>query len=299
MDLIRHSSSEITKVISSAVQETRSDKTSFEIEDLYIILQTNPHDSGAALLLAEKLREQQKLSEALKVLVNTVKIDNGFETLKAIAKTEYELGQEDEALVHYQDAMLVAPEDDPSLFEIFKNVGNIFAKRGDLDSAEDSYNKAHRLQPDSDVLYVNLGTLFVQKQLWDEALEKFRTALTLNMFNDKAWVGLAIGHRMKADFELAWGNIEAALEYNPLNEVALTLALDWGSHDGREFRALELIRNFLVEGGWSEKLSLAFCWLSWRRGDTLIANMELERLLAVNPANENALKLLMEIRASA
>jgi tetratricopeptide (TPR) repeat protein len=178
-------------------------------------------------------------------------------------------------------------------------MGNIFVRRGDLDSAEDSYNKAHRINPDSDVLYVNIGTLAIQRGGWDEALDKFRTALHLNSTNDKAWVGLALGHRMKGDFELAWGNVEAALEYNPLNEVALGLALEWSTYDGREFRVLELIRNFLIEGGWNERMSLAFAWLSFRRGERSQASLELERLLAVNPANVQALNLIEEMRRSA
>jgi Tfp pilus assembly protein PilF len=194
---------------------------------------------------------------------------------------------------------MVAPQTGPEFFELFKTLGNIFVRRGDLDSAEDNYNKAHRLNPDSDVLFVNFGTLFIQRASWDEASNRFRRALGINSTNDKAWVGLAICHRMKGDFELAWGNIEAALEYNPLNEVALGLALDWAIQDGREFRALELIRQFLIEGGWNEKMSLAFAWLSWRRGETRIARLELERLLAVNPENTTAIQLVHDMRERA
>lgn len=299
MDLIRLSSSEFQKQdLQPEVGEIKPIRA-LDLEDLYIILQSRPHDSEAALQLAERLRKMGQLSEALKVLRNALKIDNGFTTLTMLAHAEYENGEDDAAMKHYQEAILVAPEESPELFEIFKNVGNIHVRRGDLDLAEDNYNRAHRIQASSDVLFVNMGTLCVQKQAWDEALEKFRAALVLNMFNDKAWVGLAIGHRMKSDRELAWGNLEAALEYNPLNEAALTLALEWGVQEGRESRILEMIRTFLIEGGWNEKMSLAFCWLSWRRGDRVIAEVELERLLAVNPNHENALKLLHEMRASA
>jgi tetratricopeptide (TPR) repeat protein len=299
VDLIRLSSSEFqNQDLHPEIVENRPGRA-LDLEDLYIILQSHPHDSEIALQLANRLKKSGRLSEAIGVLRNALKIDNGFVTLSTLAHAEYENGEDEAALLHYQAAILVASEDSPELFEIFKNLGNIYVRRGDLDSAEDNYNRAHRIQASSDVLFVNMGTLCVQRQAWDEALEKFRAALVLNMFNDKAWVGLAIGHRMKSDRELAWGNLEAALEYNPLNEAALTLALEWGSQEGRESRVLEMIRTFLIEGGWNEKMSLAFCWLSWRRGDRMIAEIELERLLAVNPQHENALKLLHEMRASA
>lgn len=267
-----------------------------ELEDLYCILQIEPNDSLIAFELGRRLREMGRLDEALRVFRGILKIDWRFETLNALAQVEYQMDMIDEAFDHLQQAVVVAPAESDELFDVFKTLGNIFVRRGDFDSAEDSYFKAHRLNPDSDTLHVNLGTLSIQRANWDEALEKFRSALSLNPLNDKAWVGLAIGHRMKGDFELSWGNIEAALEYNPLNEVALGLALDWSTYDGREFRVLELIRNFLIEGGWSERLSMAFAWLSYRRGERDRARLELERLLAVNPENLQALQLLEEIR---
>jgi tetratricopeptide (TPR) repeat protein len=267
-----------------------------DLEDLYCILQVEPNDSFMAMELAKRLRQLGRLDETLKILKGVVKIDYRFETLHALGQVEYQLDKIDESFVHLQAALMIAPEFSLEFFELFKTMGNIFVRRGDLDSAEDSYHKAHRLNPDSDILHVNFGTLSIQRQNWEDACGKFRKALEFNLANDKAWVGLAICHRMKGDHELAWGNIEAALEYNALNEVALGLALDWGTQDGREFRALELIRAFLIEGGWNEKMSLAFAWLSWRRGDTQIALFELERLLAVNPENTTAMQLVHEIR---
>jgi tetratricopeptide (TPR) repeat protein len=267
-----------------------------DLEDLYCILQAEPNNSMAAVDLARRLRARGHSVEAHRILSSVLKIDYRFETLFALGQIKYELDQTDDALNHLEAALLVAPETGVDLFELFKTMGNIFVRKGDFDSAEDCYYRAHRLQPESDVLQVNFGTLAVQRQDWDHACTHFRRALEFKPSNDKAWVGLGLCHRMKSDYELAWGNIEAALEYNPRNEVALGLALDWGTQDGREFRALDLIRSFLISGGWSEKMSLAFAWLSWRRGDAPVARLELERLLAVNPANTAALKLLTEIR---
>lgn len=283
------------EVLTSKIRTT-VEQPGLDLIDLYMILQIDPNDSLIALELAKRLRTMNRLDESARILRNVIKIDYRFETLNALAQVEYQLDEMDLAFSHLQQAILIAPENAEGLFEVFKTLGNIFVRNGDFDSAEDNYFKAHRLNPRSDILHVNLGTLAVQKQNWDEATEKFRAALELNLTNDKAWVGLALCHRMKGDWELSWGNVEAALEYNPLNEVALGLALEWSTYQGREFRALELIRHFLIEGGWNEKLSLAFVWLSYRRGETASAKLELERLLAVNPANEQALELAVDLR---
>lgn len=299
MEIHRLTSSEDHSFVPSTNLATYTEKPTLDLGDLYCILQVDPNDSFIALELARRLRSARRYDEALKVLRGVLKIDYRFETLHALGQVEYECDLVDEAFKHLQDAIMVAPEIGPELFDLFKTLGNIFVRRGDLDSAEDNYNKAHRLNPDSEVLFVNFGTLFIQRASWDEASNRFRRALSINSTNDKAWVGLAICHRMKGDFELAWGNIEAALEYNPLNEVALGLALDWATQDGREFRVLELIRQFLIEGGWNEKMSLAFAWLSWRRGEPQIARLELERLLAVNPDNTTAIQLVHDMREHA
>lgn len=302
MEIYRPTSSETesTRLAQFTTPEiTRTQTPQLELEDLYCILQLQPNDTFMALELARRLREIGRLQEAFRILQGVVKIDYRFETVHALAQVEYQLERIDESFTRLQEALSIAPENSSEFFELFKTMGNIFVRRGDLESAEDSYHKAHRLIPDSDVLQVNFGTLAIQRQQWDSAIEHFRKALGINSSSDKAWIGLAVCHRVKGDHELAWGNLEAALEFNPLNEVALGLALEWGANEGREFRVLDLIRRFLIEGGWNEKMSLAFCWLSWRRGELQIARFELERLLAVNPENAQALQLLEEIRKSA
>ncbi len=268
-----------------------------ELEDLYCILQISPHDSVIAMELARQLVEMNRHDEALKILRSVIKIDSRFESVYALAQVEYALDQLDSSLQHFHEALLIAGGERPELFEIFRTIGNIFVRQGDLETAEENYFKAHRLKMDSDVVWVNLGTVMIHRQNWTEAVDRFRRALAVNPSNDKAWIGLAIGHRMLSDVELAWGNLEAAVQHNPLNDVALVLALEWGAQEGREFRVLEMIRTFLIKGGWNEKLSLAFCWLSWRRGDQDLARLELERLTAVNPQNLRALEMLSEMRA--
>jgi tetratricopeptide (TPR) repeat protein len=271
-------------------------KAEWDLEDFYCVLQIQPHDSWMAMRLAERLVALGRDREALKVLRALERMDSRFETLNALAQTEYALELLEDSFNHLHSALMVAPEDGDELFMAFKTLGNIHVRWGDWDSAEETFSKAHRLKPDSDILQVNFGSLQIQRQRFDLALEHFRCAVQLNSENDKAWVGLALCHRMKGDLELSWGNLEAAIQRNPLNETAMGLLLDWGVHEGRELQVHEYLKDFLVRGGWSEKLSLAFVYTSWRRGDVAVAQLELERLLAVNPSYEPAIKLQLQIR---
>ena len=266
-----------------------------DLTDLYCILQIEPNDSLIALELARQLGELGRRGEAVEIFRRVVKIDYRFRTLFALGCAEYavdEFKRADKALAR---ALQIASATESDLFEVHKLLGNIAVRRGDFEAAEESYNRAHRLQPRSDVLAVNMGTLALQRREWDYALERFRFALLINRANDKAWVGLALGHRIKGDGELAWGNLEAALEYDPRNETALGLVLEWGPPEGRSHRALELIRKYLIAGGWNEQLSLAFAQLAAEFGEIFLARLELERVLAVNPLSEGAERLRIEI----
>lgn len=300
MEILRHSSSPAVGAIApleSAVQSTKS--VELDLEDLFCILQIEPNDSIIAMELARRLNAMGRAPEAVRILKNVVDIDYRFETLSALGHAEYQADLQDDALEHLNQAVLVSPGPSALLFEVFKTLGNIHTRRGDLDLAEDHYHRAHRLNAASDVLHVNLGTLAIQRHQWDDAHARFSEALTLNPANDRARVGLSLVHRAKGDVELAWGNLESALELNPLNEAALGLALDWGVNAGSEARVLEFLRDFLVEGGWNERFSLAFAYLSARRGDVFLARLELERVLAVNPENKAALEMMQSLRVRA
>jgi tetratricopeptide (TPR) repeat protein len=269
------------------------------LTDLYQLLQLDPYSTSAALELGRRLRRSGHTVEAVQVFESLCHIDNGFATLFELGLAYYQNDQMDPSLRSLQQAVLVSAEEDPDLMEVFKTIGNIFVRIGDFDSAEDAYNKAIRLQPESATLMVNLGTLEIQRSAWEKATERFRDALRLQSANDKAWVGLALCHRHRGDLELSWANLDTALSWNPCNDTALHLAVDWASTDQREGHLLKLLRQFLLAGGWNIKLSLIFAWLSWSRGDRFSANIELERVLTTDPSCESGWNLRNKMRASA
>lgn len=266
------------------------------VGDLYQILQADPFAAPMALRLAECLRRDGKIPEALQILERLVQIDNGFDSLFSLGLTQFQAEDLAAALRSLRHAALIAPEASPRLPELFKVLGSILVRSGDYDSAEEIFNKALRLEPESDVIQVNLGTLEIQRGDWSGALTRFRESVQLNARNDKAWVGLAICHRQFGDHELAWANLETALMHNPCNETALTLATDWAAREGREARLLEMLRDFLLADGWNVDLGLTFVWLSWVHGDRVAAELELDRILTMAPENEAAWQLREKLR---
>src|SRR5262249_53740346 len=130
-----HSPQNLEKKSSHAAQPSTVTAPTLDLADLYCILQIDPNDSFMAMELAKRLSASGKHDEAYKILKGVLKIDYRFETLHALAQSEYQLEMVDESFQHLQQALMIAPEGSAGLFELFKTLGNIFVRRGDLDSA--------------------------------------------------------------------------------------------------------------------------------------------------------------------
>lgn len=92
--------------------------------------------------------------------------------------------------------------------------------RGDHREAQDLYQAAVDLEPDSASGHNNLGFVLAQQQRWAEALVHLRTALRLDPSSSMAHVNL--GQVLAATGELDDGisHMERATECDPTNDVA-------------------------------------------------------------------------------
>lgn len=268
---------------------------------LNILRQASNRDSKnptTLSLLAECLEKTSRLSEALVARRVLVEIDYKFETLFGFATALYKLGRDQEALDKYYEALSVLTTENAHLFELYKNMGNIFVRQGDFDGAEEHYNKAYTVNPQSDVLLVNLGTLEVQRQDYDKSLYCFRKAVELNAENDKAWVGLAMVHSHFADNELAWANIEMAAEINPRNRTAVHLIANWGLRDGRILKAIEALQTYLGSVEEDEDMSLVLINLFCSTAQYDKALLEVERVLLWNPNHQEVREIRKKLNAT-
>jgi tetratricopeptide (TPR) repeat protein len=247
-------------------------------------------------LLAECLERTQRLNEALKVRTASAQILCNFDQVQRVATLYYKLGKDEDALSQYFEALALLTEENEALFECYKNMGNIFVRQGDFESAEDYYNKAYTLNPSSDILLVNFGTLEVQRQDFDKSLYCFRQAVEINPKNDKAWVGLAMVHAQFGDHQLAWANLETAVDINPANRTAVLLLANWGLRDHRKDQSIEVLQEYLSNVEFDEDLSLVLINLYCSNSQIVEAKLECERVLLWNPENVEVALLREKLR---
>lgn len=236
-------------------------------------------------------RQEWDRQQKTVILKTLTQVEPTFENYAFYGQELIEAGDLDGALEAFFEATLRVQEESDLLFEVYKNIGNIYVRKGDFESAEESYHKAFTLKPDSDVLQVNLGTLAVQKQDWASAIERFRKSLEINSLNDKAWVGLALCHHQVGEAHLSQATLENALDICPSNRTAVHLMASWSLQAGSIERAVERLQDYLATQESDVEMSLVLIHLFCHKGQYKMAQLELERAMCWEPNREDLLEL--------
>lgn len=237
----------------------------------------------------------EKWNEANITAQQWYRLNPDFDSCYSKAQIEYQLQQDEKSLQSYFEALSYISDAQAELFEIFKNVGNIFVRKGDFESAEEFYNKAHAVNGSSDILYVNYGILEMQRGDLNRAKDRFRSAVHFNARNDKAWVGLAMVHFEFGDEELGIANLKKALDIAPLNKTAISFALQKMSQRVHTPYVIEVLQNYLDQADFDEEISCQLIQKFYELGRFELALIESQRLLLWVPEKPEYYKLVSEL----
>lgn len=227
---------------------------------------------------------------ALLCLQETKKINADFETSYLLGQCLDKMNLPLKAKEEYLDALLAPTASTELLFETYKNLGNLFLKEKKLDMAEDFYNKALCINPESAQLFVNLAALEMQKDNSQKTLDYYRKALSIDTRLASGWIGLALSYQQFGDHEMAWASLLKALDLEPHNHTALLLLSQWCHKNSQQDFALEKLMNHFDQGDFDSTLSLAFIELCVKLDQFTLARWELERSLLWEPQNKDLLK---------
>ncbi|CAM6054753.1 unnamed protein product [Sphagnum tenellum] len=141
----------------------------------------------------------QKFEEAI-TFVPTVE---SYQHLSAILTRQ---GKNEQAAQVLERALNLKTLNNDLKFEIHKSCGNAWTRATKTSEAENHYNQALAISPNSDEIKSNLGTLYLQAGQYGEAKRFFRDAQALNPRNALAISGLG-------SCSLAEGDKLGALDY--------------------------------------------------------------------------------------
>ena len=252
----------------------------------------DPHNIASISMLARIFSETKDLENTKKCLQTINRIKPNSENSFAVADIFYQMQNFSLAKAYLEESISYADCDQNTWFQIFKLLGNVYVKLGDYAAAEDYYNRAHRIYPESDHLQVNYAVLEMQVGNLEKARDHFLQAIKYNEKNDTAWVGISMIHRQTSDSQIFWASLRRALDVNPYNKHALHLAADAGLQDFEYDFAIEHIKNFLKSQSFDFSINTKLAALLFQKGNLDEFVFEIQKLRAFEPEHPDVLKLL-------
>lgn len=110
---------------------------------------------------------------------------------------------------------LATAEVAPSGQQIHNNLGDVYARQGDMQKAVEEFQKAIAINPNYADAYHNLANTYEQMGQLDPAIENYRKALEINPQLWQSYQNLAAIYFNAGQFDLAVDNMKKALEINP------------------------------------------------------------------------------------
>ena len=166
--------------------KTAMEAQSLEIHRLALLGNDGEIAGKIASSLAGYLRNKSRFREAIHLCKSTLEITKNHSVLKEIAYCEHQMGEVDQALNYYQQALNLCPaEDEQELASIYHCLGMLKANKGEVDEAIALFNQSLKIK--ERIGYVQgkgatlheLGRIYANKGDVDEAIALFHQSLEI------------------------------------------------------------------------------------------------------------------------
>ncbi len=183
-------------------------------------------------------------------------------------------------------------------YEINRELGECYLFMGEMDKAEDYYQKAIASDGVHAEPFLGLATISVQRGDLEKAYVLYSKASKLEE-SDRALAGMALIDLEGGRLDEAYINFSRAVTLNPENHVALFGLVRLGHTDNNLDRIIPHLRECLENNPMQNdiRFSLAGCLVSM--GDVEEACQHLEYILENNPGHAAAAELMQFVAADA
>jgi glycosyltransferase involved in cell wall biosynthesis/Flp pilus assembly protein TadD len=174
---------------------------------------------------------------------------------------------------------------------LYRLVGDCFAKLGDLEGAKDAYMKAMDVDPYSAKIYIGLGTIALLKQGFDIAVLHFQKAVSLAPEDELANLGLGIAFQGMGEFKESSSWVGKSLEINPVNTSAL-FTLVKNSHEVGDYEQVEAaLKRYLTVHPQDHNMIYTLGGIQYKRGRFDEVTELMNSILNIDPLNARASEL--------
>ena len=252
----------------------------------------NPQDGEIYYWLALVHRRLGELENSLDNFRKLIHLKPKSGGIFYFAETFYLANRYLEAIEVLDRYFQMAGEHCSHLHEAFQLYGNAFVHLGDYDGAEEAYNKAFLIQPDSGELLISYGILELKRRNFLNAKKKFQESIVIDKKNDRAWLGLSVAYRYLGDFDLAWGNLQRALDINVQNPLSQDLFVQWSVEQKDWLKICGFIKKLESLGFCSRKQKFLLAKIYFNVGKYNLAKKYLEESKSGEVDGENLLSIV-------
>lgn len=179
---------------------------------------------------------------------------------------------------------------------LYRLVGDCFAKLGDIDQAKNAYTRAVDLDAFGAKSYIGLGTVGLIRNSYDVAVLQFQKAVSLSPEDEMANLGLGLAFQGMSELKEASRWVVKALSINPENTAAL-FTLVKIAYDRNEFNEAETgISRYLELHPNDRNIVYAQAGIFFKTGRVSEASMICNRLLELDPNDQRAITLLSQVQ---
>ncbi|BBD65670.1 TPR repeat-containing protein [Nostoc commune NIES-4072] len=166
--------------------ESATEGQKLEIHRLALLGKDGEIAAKVASLSANRLWNQGRFREAINLCKSTLEITKNHSVLRQIAYCEHQIGEVDQALNYYQQALNLCPaEDEQELASIYHYFGMLKYYKGEVDQAIALYNQS--LEITERIGYVQgkaatlheLGRIYADKGEVDQAIALYNQSLEI------------------------------------------------------------------------------------------------------------------------
>jgi tetratricopeptide (TPR) repeat protein len=180
-------------------------------------------------------------------------------------------------------------------YDVVKELGDCHAMVGELEQAQECYDRAAILAPDEAGPYVGSGVVELQKGNLADAEAAFRVACRLDPSCSKAWCGLAMVRQQQDVAQEAFDLYLKSLDLDRNNLTALLGLFQLSCRTGSFARVIECLDVYLEMHPGDTSVMFCLATLHVKDGRCAKARRLLTDILILDPGNTEAANLLEEV----
>lgn len=222
-------------------------------------LKHHPDAMAARLNLGYVYRESGMYEEALEQFNTVIEKEPTNGLAYANKGVVYQKqGKTDDAIATLQKGIEVSPKER----DLYMSLGLLYEKENKLDDALANYQRAQEVSPNYSPVYNNLGSIYVQKNDLEKALDAYKKAISINPYYADAHFNLAFIYAKQGNADAAEAEYETTLDI-----------------EGDTVETLRTLAGLYAE-----------------QNKTAETIRTLQRILAIDPTNDFATKLMTALR---